>query len=225
MVSVSELWTTYDAALWDRALDRYWDLLRPCNVQLERDLENLQPARLKAMNPQQWYDFLLTEYFRWKYTAENRYTTTTKFLKDYVTKDQLSQLFDIKERLLSFDTGDVACGLKIASEIRGLGIAGASGLLALLYPQTFATVDQFVVKALRGVPGLPDAPKLISMNPEGLTHRDGEILIRIMTNKAQVNNEKFGVSDWTPRRVDKVLWTFGRDCWCQNNWLLIPEVD
>ena len=211
MVSISELWTTSDAALWDSAIDRYWDLLLPGNVQLERDLENLQPARLKAMNAQQWYDFLLTEYFKWKYTAPNRYATTTMHLNRYVTNGHLSQLFEIKERLLSFDTTDITCGLKIASEIRGLGTAGASGLLALLYPQTFATVDQFVVKALRGVPGLPDAPKLLCMNAEALTHRDGEILIRIMTHKARANNERFGVSDWTPRKVDKVLWTYGRD--------------
>jgi hypothetical protein len=211
MISISELWTTNDAAQWESALARYWDLLLPGNIQLERDLENLQPSRLQAMDAEQWYDFLLNEYFRWKYTAANRYATTTMHLKKYAAEGKLARLFDIKERLLSFDRTDIEHGLSIASEIRGLGTAGASGLLALLYPTTFATVDQFVVKALRGVPGLPEAEKLLRMNPEGLTIRDGKLLIQIMTEKAQANNALFGLTDWTPRNVDKVLWTYGRD--------------
>ena len=132
-------------------------------------------------------------------------------LKRYVADDRLSQLFDIKERLLSFDTTDISCGLKIASEIRGFGTAGASGLRALLYPSRFATVDQFVVKALRSVPGLQDASELLRMSPEGLTPRDGQILICIVTRKAQDNNATFGVSNWTPRKIDKILWTNSRN--------------
>jgi hypothetical protein len=211
MISIFELWTTNDPAQWEAALSRYWELLLPGNIQLERDLENLQPSRLQSMDAEQWYDFLLNEYFRWKYTAANRYATTTMHLKKHATEGKLARLFDIKERLLSFDKSDIEHGLSIASEIRGLGTAGASGLLALLYPTTFATVDQFVVKALRGVPRLPEAEKLLRMNPEGLTIKDGKLLIQIMTEKAQANNALFGVTDWTPRKVDKVLWTCGRD--------------
>ena len=80
-----------------------------------------------------------------------------------------------------------------------------------VYPTTFASDDQFAVKALRGVPGLPEAEKLLRMNPEGLTIRDGKLLIHIMTEKAQTNNALFDVTDWTRRKVDKVLWTYCRD--------------
>jgi hypothetical protein len=211
MVPIAQLWTTTDRTHWDDALVRYWDLVLPGNVQLEREMENLSPQCLQEMDQQKWYEFLLHEYFKWKYTAPNRYATTTMHLKRYASEGSLALLFDIKNRLLSFDTNDVAAGLKTATEIRGLGTAGASGLLALLYPKTFATVDQFVVKALRAVPGLPEASELLRMNPEGLTLRDGKLLIRIMAAKAQANNHAFGTSEWTPRRIDKVLWTFGRD--------------
>jgi len=84
-------------------------------------------------------------------------------------------------------------------------------LLSLLYPKSFATVDQFVVKALRGVPDLPEVAKLLRTNPEGLTIRDGRLLTDIMTRKAHANNAVFGVSTWTTREIDKVLWTYGRD--------------
>lgn len=208
--TVDQLWTTSNPVHWANAMARYWDLLLPSHVQLERDLEGLKVARLEAMDAQEWYDFLLYEYFKWKYTAANRYATTTNQLKRYVKDSELSKLLNIKERLLSFDTTDISRGLKIAAEIRGLGTAGASGLLALLYPQEFGTIDQFVVKALRDVPDLPEAAELMQMKPEGLTHRNGLILIDIMTRKAKQNNNAFGVSDWTPRKIDKVLWTYGR---------------
>lgn len=42
-------------------------------------------------------------------------------------------------------------GFTLAKRIRGLGIAGAPGLLAVLYPEHFETVDQLVVDALFGV--------------------------------------------------------------------------
>lgn len=101
-------------------------------------------------------------------------------------------------------------GLVVASEIRGLGAAGALGLLALLYPAAFGTADQFVVKALRGIPDLPEAPVVAEMDPEQLTLADAIALVAIMRRRAAENNGAFGTSSWTPRMVDKVLWTYGR---------------
>ena len=93
-----------------------------------------------------WYDFLYDKYFRWKYTAANRHATTTINLERYLDLNQLNILFDIKQRLLKLNLSDVKTALLIPKEIRGMGIAGASGLLSLMYPHTFASVDQFVLK-------------------------------------------------------------------------------
>jgi hypothetical protein len=38
---------------------------------------------------QVWYEFLANEYFRWKYTAANRYATTTKQLAKYKKEGDL----------------------------------------------------------------------------------------------------------------------------------------
>jgi hypothetical protein len=95
--------------------------------------------------------------------------------------------------------------------IHGLGTAGASGLLALIYPAHFATVDQFVAKALRLVEGLPERDRVLKMRSNGLTVSDGVVLIDIMRRKAaQSNNQLFGFSHWTPRKLDMILWTYGR---------------
>jgi len=173
MISIEELWNSLDPQVWELALERYWQLVKPANLELERALDNLELSRIRQMGAPDWYDFLLNEYLRWKYTAPNRYATTTRSLKQYAMMATIDDLYQIKERLLAFDQADIREGLSIAREIKGLGIAGASGLLALMYPTDFGTVDQFVVKALRAVSTLPEAAALAKMNPESLSIDDG----------------------------------------------------
>ena len=45
--------------------------------------------------------------------------------------------------------------------------------------------------------------------PEKLTRRDAVILIKVMRRQAEVLTEALDVL-WTPRDIDKVLWTYGR---------------
>lgn len=207
--SIADLWHSTEAHAWEQALPRYWDFVRPANLELERAMETLGLDRIRRMDAPGWYHSLLDEYFRWKYTAANRYATTTRHLRRYAETGTLDALHRIKERLLTIDRTDVRRALSIADEIRGLGIAGASGLLSLMYSDTFATVDQFVVTALRGVRDLPEHAAVARMNPEGLTMQDAVLLIGIMQRKAVENSRRFGTA-WTPRKVDKVLWTYGR---------------
>ena len=75
-----------------------------------------------------------------------------------------------------------------------------------MYPNNFATVDQFAVKALCQIPGLPESSDLKKMKPDNLTLRDGIILINIMQRKAKENNKVFGTDFWTPRKIDMILW-------------------
>ena len=79
-----------------------------------------------------------------------------------------------------------------------------------MFPAAFGTADQFVVKALRSVEDLPESSALAKMKPEQLTLADVAALIAIMRRKAAENNQAFRTSSWTPRMVDKVLWTYGR---------------
>lgn len=209
--SISILWNSGDASEWNAALDRYWEFVKPGNVELERALEDLKLDRIRQLDARGWYEFLRTEYFRWKYTAPNRYATTTASLAKHTSEPGgLEALNNIKRRLLETDPTDIRSALSTALEINGLGTAGASGLLALILPAQFATVDQFVVKALREIHGLPEAAAVARMKPEGLSVSDGVALIGIMARKAAENNRHFGSIEWTPRKMDKILWTYGR---------------
>lgn len=210
---IGELWHSSNSIAWDEALARYWGRVKPCNVGLERALDapNLV-ERVRSFNAKEWYQFLRDEYFRWKYTDPRWYARTTGYLKRYVDEHELDVLDAIRQRLLKIDRTDVEGALKVAcgrtDGIHGLGPPGASGLLALLYPDTFATVDKFVVEALQKVNGLPEAAAIAQMKPDALSISNGVSLIAIMQRKADENNRAFATRTWTPRKVDKVLWTY-----------------
>ena len=209
-ITIDDLWGASDSAEWEQALQHYWHFVQPRNLDLELALNALDVERLQGLSIRGWYDFLHDEYFRWKYTAPNRYATTTIQLKKYLGNSELEELESLRQQLLHLDCNDVRRALITAKKIRGLGTAGASGLLSLMYPKHFATVDQFVVKALRLVADLPEAAALTKMNSKNLSISDGVLLIGILTRKARENNKAFGTSAWTPRKVDMVLWTYGR---------------
>jgi hypothetical protein len=193
------------------ALKRYWQFVKPENLELEQSLERLDLEQLRALDALGWYSFLHNQYFRWKYTARNRYATTTKALSKYIAEPGgLAELDRIRCRLSDLDPSDSQAGLSLACEIKGLGTAGASGLLALMYPAKFATVDQFVAKALLDVDELAEREDVDKMNPKSLTIHAGVVLIGIMRRKAAENNRLFGLSTWTPRKIDQILWTYGR---------------
>lgn len=210
MITMDSLWNEPSAEEWEMALKRYWLYVKPMNLELEKEMDRLQVAAIAGMDETQWYAFLLDKYFRWKYTAPNRYGSTTKHLRYSVDQRGPAYLFIIKEKLLNFDLNDIEEGLQIATGISGLGAPGASGLLAILYPSYFGTIDQFAVKALLQVPRLQDTAKIARMNPNALRTQDGVLLISLMRQKARELNALYSTESWTPRKIDMVLWTCGR---------------
>jgi hypothetical protein len=204
------MWNSNDHELWRQALDRYWTFVKPSNLAIEKEMDQLDVGIVKLMDPQEWYRFLLEKYFRWKYTAPNRYGSTTKMLRSYESNNELRALYGIKDLLFALDKDDIQLCLTLASSIRGLGTAGASGLLTVLFPEHFGTVDQFVVKALIQIPELREKDLIAAMKSESLNLNEGATLIRIMRRKADELNRVFSTTGWTPRKVDMVLWTCAR---------------
>jgi hypothetical protein len=201
---INEFWYSTNQKDWLNALDNYWASIGENNIQLEQEMDNLEPNNVQNMNQQEWYNFLLNKYFRWKYQP-NRYATTTKYFKKYQEENRLNELYDIKNQIFAFDKENIMLGLKI--KIEGMGVPGRSGLLSLLFPNYFGTVDQFVVKALRNIEDLPEKEQLLRMKPEKLEIDDGIILIRIMRQKSIELNNLFGTNFWTPRKIDMILWS------------------
>ncbi len=210
-METSKLWDSSKESDWQNHLDRYWTFVKSSHLVIEKEFDSFDINVVHDFNKQEWYEFLKNKYFYWKFTAPNRYATTTKQLKKYLgPDDNLDNLYEIKQRLLQFNKEDIKAGLKIAQQIRGLGTAGASGLLAVLFPRHFATVDQFVVKALSDVKHLSEIKMITNMKPEQLKIKDGVILTSIMRKKAIELNQQFSTNYWTPRKVDMVLWVSSR---------------
>ena len=110
MITMDNLWNEPSSDLWEVALKRYWSYVKPANLELEKEMGCLQMSSIVGMNEKQWYEFLLYKYFKWKYTAPNRYGSTTKHLRQSVDQRGLSYLIKIKERLLDFDLNDIEEG-------------------------------------------------------------------------------------------------------------------
>ena len=89
MTRIFDLWRSRSKSDWEIALKAYWNYVRPENLVLERRLNELKLDIIADLDQRGWYQFLHDEYFRWKYTAPNRYATTTKSLRRY-----RGQIFD-----------------------------------------------------------------------------------------------------------------------------------
>ena len=207
---VNSLWNHGSEVAWHEALDYYYESLKDDEQALDCYMEDIAADEIAQLPVSAFYDFLYDKYFVWKYTAKNRLATTRKSLARYVDENRISELADIQKRLFSADRSNIEKCLSIASEIHGLGPAGASGLLSILFPENFGTIDQYVVKALKKVKGIPCAAELAKMNPNSLSIKDGVLLIRIMREQAAKLNRQFDTDFWTPRKIDMVFWSIGR---------------
>jgi|WetSurMetagenome_2_1015567.scaffolds.fasta_scaffold00395_23 hypothetical protein len=211
MKSIDDLWNNGNEIDWHDALKNYWKFVKPSHLAIEKEFDQIDSNQIKMMNSEEWYEFLLNKYYFWKYTAPNRYATTTGQLRKYITKQNgLDELKAIRDKIIECNIEDVISGLKIAITIKGLGTAGASGLLAVIFPEYFGTVDQFVVKSLLKISTLPERVSILTMWPDELKIRDASILINIMKHKARELNKAFLTSYWTPRKIDMILWSIDR---------------
>lgn len=116
----------------------------------------------------------------WKYTAPNRLATSRNlYFAKHKKNNEMGQLDFIHKSLFNFNLSDIETGLKIATGIRGLGPAGGSGLLAILFPSHFGTIDQFVLLGLQTLPEYKNSRELARIkNPKMLSIKDGVYLIQ-----------------------------------------------
>ena len=201
---INALWNDGTKEDWETCLAGYWLCVKPENYLIEKYFEcQFNAEMVKQMLPSEFYQFLRDSYFHWKFTAKHHLATTRQQLERYNTENKLADLAKVKDELFSFDKVIIYDGLSIAKKIHGLATIGASGLLAVLFPEYFCTVDMFVVERLQEIKDLPQHDRLLKMHKGNLELRDGIFLINIMRDKAK----KIGLR---PRDIDKVLWCFGR---------------
>lgn len=206
-MEVKKLWNSHSENAWNQRLEMYWTMKsvqKHCS--LEKELHDLQRETVEAMTAEQFYIFLHDSYFKWKFTDCRWFPPNLRRLEGYETEGK-EELGIIKDTIFSLHKrrpDGTRALMEEVTKIHGLGPAGGSGLLSILFPEHYGTIDQFVVKSLQKV-GL-------RMNPENLTIEDAVVLEDIYRRKAGELNDRFGTTDWTPRKIDMVLWTFREDC-------------
>lgn len=212
-MTIRELWYSNSESDWDAAEKRYQRFIRPGNVKLEDELESKMRQVRTVADIQRLglgdscYDLLLNKYFRWKYTQPNRYATTSQCFRAAYEQDQRPLTAIVEALLGAQGKEDAKRMLEMAVQIPGLGVAGASGLLALLSPLLYGTVDQFAVRNLQQLADIPEHRAIASVNPMAIG-KSGFILITdIYRTKAEALNRRFSCTRWTPRRIDRVLWS------------------
>ena len=204
-MNINDIWSSQDNDVWNEALLSAKEETGRDNF-IETKMLKLNVEYLKNLEVNDFYNFLHDDYFLWKYTAKNRLATTRKKLEEYVV--DMKELKDIQEELFNFKLEKTRMGLNVAVQIKGLGIAGASGLLSLLYPSYFGTVDDMVIRALLSTNGYKDDETIKSMNPKNIKIDEAVYLINIFKKKANELNKLFNQYCWTPRDIDVILWFF-----------------
>lgn len=210
-MDIIKLWNEGSASDWDEALAAYYETPSvKRNLELEKSMDSIDSEKIREMSVQDFYRFLYDEYFVWKFTAKNILAFSRKKLERYETEG-MPQLEKIQKgifRAFDEDPEDTEELLCKASRINGLGTAGASGLLAVLFPEYYGTVDQFLVYSLCKLENLPEHAMLERIKPKDLSIKDGIVLENILRKKAKELNEKFATQEWTPKKVDMILWTY-----------------
>lgn len=205
-IKLTDLWYCCNENMWKAALKLYWEYFNDDQYRLEKAIEAIDASDVASLSVYEFYDFLYQQYYPWKFTNKLFLSRNRKHLEKYLLDNEIDCLAQIKKSLFNLDFEDIKGCLVTASSIHGLGIAGASGLLSILYPEYFGTVDKFVVYSLLKIDGLPEYTAVSAMNPEALTLNNGVVLIEIMRNKALELNERFHTNFWTPRKIDMILW-------------------
>lgn len=204
-MKINEIWNSKEISVWKDALAKA-TMETGRDDSIETKMSKLNVEYIQHLPVEDFYSFLHDDYFVWKYTAKHRLASTRKSLKKHET--DMEKLREIQDGLFSFKLSEIGKGLEIAHQIKGLGISGASGLLALLFPSYFGTVDEMVVRALLTCDEYRDDAIIKAINPQDIKRKDAVYLIEQFKKKAHELNVLSNEYCWRPRDIDVILWHF-----------------
>ncbi|GAB6161212.1 hypothetical protein JCM12298_03710 [Desulfothermus naphthae] len=179
-------------------IEKILELRSSKNIPLELELFRICLDDLKAMSPCEWYDFLLNKYFLWKYTNGK--------IRSYLTKQFESAYFNnktsldkIKKEILVIDPLEIRESIATVLKIKGIGVGGATGLLSLIFPKYFGTLDQFLVIALQNI-----SSSLQNINPNNLNLDDAVRLTKILRKISSSLNNTIIINCFRVIRMNKM---------------------
>lgn len=207
-MDIKTLWENGGLEDWEDAVSKYYNAVKPNNIEVEQKLNAMTADEFKQMSGQEFYRFLVGDYSSWKYTDNRRKATVRHNIEDFHQKFTDDEFKKILDAAFLIDKGDIFLHFANMTRITGIGTAGASGVLSLIFPKYFGTVDRFLVENLKKIYDGQSyyGKKLQSMNPDSFTIYDAITLTQILRKKAEELNKKFKTDKFTPRKIDMALW-------------------
>ena len=211
--SLNGLWMSSTEECWKDALVEYKNLIEKRHIDIqwiESYMSRISVDDIRKLSGIEFYFFLYDKYLFWRYAGKpNRLATTRNVLKQYLEKNQFEELETIQKTLFSMDRSNIRSCIEVALQISGLGIdGGATGLLAILFPEDFGTADNRTFSFFKGIPSLENELSPIAHKEKLTTANDCAILIDIMRKKTKMLNNQFPNLNWTPRKFDMVMWAY-----------------
>ena len=215
------LWRSNEVSAWRDALAKYWNH-RPVrrNIDVERHMDRLTPEDRDVIlaSGAALVDFLEHWYYSWKFFSIAPYDIPkhqAKVRAEYATNP--AKYDAIARSLGSLNPDNVEqCLTYVASRsIPGLQISAGSGVLAVLYPTWFGTVDQHTLRALQTLDGdgaewlrrhIPGPETFFPANNNDLGRHAAKLMTQLYRQKSQELAQLDEETGWTPRRVEMVCY-------------------
>ena len=205
---INDLWDSRDERKWLVALARSWlTLAARKEHELVQFIHTVALEYVRGFAVQGWYDFL-ARYFHWQFAGNH----LQQKLRD-LDRNSFEQLFAVKCSLVAVDQPGLADARKCLNlvrspRIRAWDYPGASGLLAVVFKESFGTADTCILESLWKIESLPEKGKMREIRAWVRTKNDWRdadavLVIDVMGRKAAQLNPAFGTSKWTPREEEE----------------------
>jgi hypothetical protein len=214
-LSPRELWHSNSPEPWDALIGAYWR--QPTvrrTLQIHKELEHLDREEVLGRAPEDWYQWLRDSFMPWKFEAHRVPVRQRDIDGQWATASGREDIERVRRTMVvAMERGGFEEAVSLAKSIKGIGVSAGSAMVTLLFPGRCATGDDRVVGFLRAVPDLPEHQEILGISdPKQLRICEATVISRIAGSKAADLNGKFGVQCWTPRLVERSLWTYDSDC-------------
>jgi len=221
-ISLGSLWLSNEVSAWQDALAKYWNHgpVR-ANIDVERHMDRLTAEERTAIlsSGGALVEFLDRWYYSWKFFAIAPYDIPKHQAKVRAEYAANPAKYDaIARQLGALNPDNVEQCLKaVASRsIPGLQLSAASGLLAVLFPASFGTVDQHTLRALQTLDDdravwlrrhIPDPKTFFPANNNDQGRHAAKLMTQLYREKARELAQLDEETGWGPRRVEMVCYT------------------
>lgn len=212
-IDIKDIWNCNEVGKWKDAEEEYSKRINQVAKKIEKKFEQMTTEEILGLSPDEFYIFLRDMYFPWKFTGiylkprlENLKTIENKQTQ---IKDVIDDLKELQKRIADkkeLNDDDMSNAIRNLQKIPGIGLSAATGLLSILFPTHFGTINKHVRINLKKV-----GCKISEQDCINISVKNAIKMEKILIEKAKKLNTDMNTDYWTPRRLDKILWSIRED--------------